>query len=226
MKGAWEELAGLTYLRVEPTDRDASELPLIVAIHGRGADARDLAGLAGELHPGRYRWVLPQGPRPVNLGMGSIGWAWYELGDQQETTVRSSREQLDRFLGELLPTLGITRDRTLLMGFSQGAVMTLHAGLVSPEPYAGLAAMSGYLPAADDLLPLLPQRTDRRIVMVHGTQDQVLGIHLAHQARDLLTSAGLHVEYHEFPMDHQITSDSLAVVRRFVDDVLPAEAVP
>ena len=222
MKGAWDELAGLTYLRVEPTDRDAGALPLVVAIHGRGADARDLAGLAGELHPGRYRWVLPQGPRPVNLGMGSIGWAWYELGDQQEATVRSSREQLQRFLDELMPMLGATPDRTLLMGFSQGAVMTLHAGLISPEGYAGLAAMSGYLPAADDVMAVLPQRTERRVLMVHGTEDQVLGIHLARKARDLLTSGGLKLEYHEFPMDHQITLDSLEVVGRFVEDVLPS----
>jgi phospholipase/carboxylesterase len=100
--------------------------------------------------------------------------------------------------------------------------MTLHTGLASPEPYAGLAVMSGYLPAADDLIPLLPERTDRRVLMVHGMQDQVLGVQLARDARDTLIGGGIQVEYQEFPMDHQITAESLAVVGRFVQDVLPS----
>src|SRR5436190_16031762 len=136
MKGAWNELAGLKYVEVVPDD-GPGELPLIIAIHGRGADATDLAGLSTELFPGSYRWVLPQGPREVNLGMGNTGWAWYELGDQQGETVVDRRTKLMAFLDELLPQLGVTRNHTVVMGFSQGAVMTMHAGLASSEPYAG-----------------------------------------------------------------------------------------
>jgi phospholipase/carboxylesterase len=225
MKGAWNELAGLKYVEAVPDD-EPSDLPLIVAIHGRGADATDLAGLASELFPESYRWVLPQGPRPVNLGGGYTGWAWYELGEQQAETVVHSRDILMSFLDELLTRLGVARERAVLMGFSQGAVMTMHAGLASPEPYAGLIAMSGYLPAAETLSPLLPDRRDRKLLMVHGIHDQVLNVRLGREARDFLQAAGLQLEYEEFPMDHQITADSLTTVRRFLQEVLPPEASP
>jgi phospholipase/carboxylesterase len=58
--------------------------------------------------------------------------------------------------------------------------------------------------------------------MVHGVHDQVLEIERARTARDLLVAAGLSPEYHEFPMDHQITPESLAVVQKYVNRVLPA----
>jgi phospholipase/carboxylesterase len=225
MKGAWNELAGLKFVEVVPDD-ERSDLPLIVAIHGRGADATDLAGLSTELFPEHYRWILPQGPRPVNLGGGYTGWAWYELGEQQADTVVNSRGLLMTFLDELLDQRGIARDRAVLMGFSQGAVMTMHAGLSSPEPYAGLIAMSGYLPAAETLTPILPERRDRKLLMVHGIQDQVLNVRLGREARDFLQAAGLQPEYEEFPMDHQITTESLARVSRFLAEVLPPEEIP
>ncbi len=224
MKAYWAELAGVTHLRVEP-DGGAEGLPLIIAIHGRGADATDLAGLAGELHGDRYQWVLPQGPRPVSLAPGYTGWAWYDLGASQAQTVIESRDLLMRFVDSLLAKLDVPRSRTLIMGFSQGAVMAMHVGLASLEPFAGIVAMSGHLPAAEELIPILPERLDRKLIMVHGTRDSVLSIDVGRRARDIIEKAGLKPEYHEFDMDHQITADSLAVVRSFVERVLPAGEV-
>lgn len=222
LKGTWGEEAGLRYLQVDIEGKEQSDLPLIVAIHGRGADATDLASLAQELNPGTYRWVLPQGPRPVPLGPGYTGWAWYDLGDAQADTVKESGGMLAQFMSGTLGRLGLTPDRVVLSGFSQGGVMTLYVGLTSPEAYAGLAVMSGYLPVPETLTPILPQRRDRSVLMVHGVYDSVLEIPRARKARELLEEAGVHPEYHEFPMDHQITAESLAVVQEYVNRVLPA----
>ncbi len=222
MKAYWAELGGVTHLHVEP-DAGAEGLPLIIAIHGRGADATDLAGLAGELHPNRFQWVLPQGPRPVPLAPGYTGWAWYDLGATQAQTVVESRDLLMGFVDKLLERIGVPRARTLIMGFSQGAVMAMHVGLTSPEPFAGIVAMSGHLPAAEELIPVLSQRLDRKLLMIHGTRDSVLSIDVGRRARDIIEKSGLKPEYHEFDMDHQITAESLAVVREFIDRVLPPE---
>ncbi len=219
MKGHWYEGAGLRYVEIEP-EAGSSDLPTIFSIHGRGADAKDLAGLAPEIGDG-YRWILPQGPRPVPLGPGYVGWAWYDLGEDREDTVVSSRDVLAGFIDETLQRLNVAHDRALIMGFSQGAVMSLHVGLTSDEPFAGIAAMSGYLPAADSLTPILPQRRDRSVLMVHGTRDETLGIELGRSARDLLRQSGLNPEYAEFEMGHQITPESLAVVREYVRRRLP-----
>ena len=219
MKGYWAEAAGLRYVQLDP-EEGPTELPVIFSVHGRGADATDLAGLSPEFGEG-YRWILPQGPRPVPLGPGFVGWAWYDLGADQVETVVSSLEILAGFVDEALGRLGVPYNRALLMGFSQGAVMSLHAGLTSEKPFAGIAAMSGYLPAADTLAPILSARRDRSVLMVHGTVDQTLGIELGRSARDLLVEAGLSPEYAEFEMGHQITPESLAVVREYVQRVLP-----
>lgn len=219
MKGVWAEDAGLRYVQLEPEDGGA-DLPVIFSIHGRGADATDLAGLAPEIGEG-YRWILPQGPRPVPLGPGYVGWAWYELDSSRVDTVVASRDILAGFVDQTLRRLDVSRDRALLMGFSQGAVMSLHVGLACETPFAGIAAMSGYLPAAEALVPTLPQRRGRSVLMVHGTLDETLNIELGRSARDLLQTAGLAPEYHEFDMGHQITAESLAVVREYVHRRLP-----
>jgi phospholipase/carboxylesterase len=219
VKGHWDEGEGLRYVEVEPED-GSSDLPVIFSIHGRGADATDLASLAPEIGDG-YRWILPQGPRPVPLGPGYVGWAWYDLGEGRDDTVEGSRDILTGFIDATLQRLHLTHDRALLMGFSQGAVMSLHVGLHSEKPFAGIAAMSGYLPAANLLTPVLSQRRDRSVLMVHGTRDETLGIELGRAACDLLRTGGLDPEYAEFEMGHQITPESLTVVREYVQRRLP-----
>lgn len=220
LKGFWGEAAGLRYVQMEAEDAPR-DLPVIVAIHGRGADATDLAGLAPEIDVLGYRWILPQGPRPVPLGPGYTGWAWYELGEAQAGTTLASGDALVEFIDDMLARLSVPRVRTLLMGFSQGAVMALYAGLASPRPFAGVVAMSGYLPRAEALEAVLSERRDRKVLIVHGTEDQTLSVELGRRARDSLVAAGLSPEYAEFEMGHQITEESLAVVRQYIHRVLP-----
>lgn len=220
MKAFWSQGAGLRYVQIDPDDA-TRDVPLVVAIHGRGADATDLAGLAHEISPDGYRWVLPQGPLPVPIAPGFIGWAWYDLGETQVDTVRASRELLAAFTDDTLRRTGASRDRTVLVGFSQGAVMALHVGLGSPQPFGAVVAMSGHLPAAEDLLPTLAQRQERKVLIVHGTEDQVLPVERGRKIRDVLDRVGLSPEYYEFPMGHQITTESLAVVRAFIARTVP-----
>jgi phospholipase/carboxylesterase len=215
VKGFWGEAAGLKYVQVDP-DVEQDDLPLIISIHGRGADATDLAGLASEIAPEQYRWILPQGPRPVDLGMGYTGWAWYELGEQQAETVVESRDILAGFVDTMLAELQVPRRRAVIMGFSQGSVMALHVGLSSEEPFGSVVVMSGHLPAAEALEPILPRRLDRSVLVVHGTEDQTLPIERGRRVRAALEGAGLKPEYHEFRMGHQITPESLAVVSEFI----------
>ncbi|HEY3118411.1 MAG TPA: alpha/beta hydrolase-fold protein, partial [Chloroflexota bacterium] len=192
----------------------AADAPLVIALHGRGADALDLSSLASEVGPGRYRWIFPQAPRPVPLGPGAVGWAWYEIGE--DATVVAAREQLVDFLGAVLQELKTTASRAALIGFSQGGAMTLHGGLSFPEPFGAMGVMSGHLPAAHTLQPPPDRGALQPIVQVHGTEDQTLPIERGRDARDWLQKAGFASEYHEFRMGHQITGESLAVVAEFL----------
>src|SRR5437867_1609111 len=145
LQAAWNELAGIHYVSAAPAGL-AEDAPLIIALHGRGADAMDLSGLAAEVGAGKYRWIFPQGPRPVPLGGGAVGWAWYEIGE--DATVVEAREQLVAFLAAALEESQTPAGKAALIGFSQGGAMTMHGGVSFREPLAALGIMSGHLPAA------------------------------------------------------------------------------
>jgi phospholipase/carboxylesterase len=230
VKARWSTAAGLHYIQVDP-DNDSPDLPLIICLHGRGADANDLASLAFEVHPEGYRWLLPQGPLPVPLGPRATGWAWYSLGEERPSAVVAARERVMEFIKETTTALSVPVNRMALMGFSQGAATSLHVALTGGQTFAAVVAMSGYLRAAETLDVKAGAVTPQKILMVHGTQDQTLDISLAREARALLDQAGLAPRYAEFPMGHTITAESLNTVREFLTETLPprpasAEAAP
>jgi phospholipase/carboxylesterase len=213
MQAAWAEAGGLRYIALEP-EAAADDAPLVVAMHGRGSSAEDLAGLAPLLDPG-WRYAFPQAPLTLHVGFG-MGYSWYEPIPASPERMATAREALAAFLAALHERTGVAPARTALMGFSQGAVMTLDTGLRAPEPYAALIAMSGYLAEADDLAALVAARREQPLLIVHGTRDAVLEVGLARRARLFLEGQGLAPEYHEFPMAHEVNDASVRVVGEFL----------
>jgi phospholipase/carboxylesterase len=218
MQASMGQGGGLSYMEIAPPHAPR-DLPLVVTLHGRGASADDLAPLAPELDATHYRYVFPNGRLPVDLG-GWMGFAWYEIGNQA-TDVPASRAAVEALLADLWARSGLGPARTVLVGFSQGAVLTLDVGLRSAERFAGLVAMSGYLSEDASLPAALERARDQRVLIVPGVEDAVLPIDRGRAARQTLAAAGLQPEYHEFPMGHEVSAASLAAVRTFLHAVLP-----
>jgi phospholipase/carboxylesterase len=214
------EAGSLYYLELAPEGAPRN-LPLVVGMHGRGAAAEDLGGLAAQLDDQHYRYVLFYGPRVLYMGDG-IRYAWYDSASMDETLL-PSRQKVLAALRELWSRHDVAPRQTVLFGFSQGAVMTYDAGfhLAPRESLAGMVAMSGRLYKADDLDRALADHRDQAVLIVHGQNDPGITLEDATTARKVLERAGLRPEYHDFPMAHEVTPDSLAVVRRFVQRVLP-----
>jgi phospholipase/carboxylesterase len=213
------EAGGLYYLELAPANARGT-LPLVVGMHGRGAAAEDLGGLAAQLDNQRYRYILLYGPLVLYMGDG-IRYAWYER-ERADETVPAARARVTAALRELWTRYDGSPERTALFGFSQGGVMTLDVGLHLDERLAGLVCMSGRLYPAADLDATLARAREREqaILLVHGTHDARMAVQEAHETRARLEAAGLRPEYREFPMDHEVTPDSLAAVRAFVQRVL------
>jgi phospholipase/carboxylesterase len=214
------EAGGLYYLELAPPDA-RRDLPLVVGLHGRGAAAEDLGGLAAQLDDEHYRYALFYGPLVLYMGDG-IRYAWYDR-ERAEQTVPAARSRLTVALRELWSRHSVSPARTALFGFSQGGVMTLDVGLHLDERLAGLVCMSGRLYPADDVDASLTRARDRdqAVLIVHGTRDSRMAVQEARETRARLEAAGVRPAYHEFPMDHEVTADSLAAVRDFVQLVLP-----
>ena len=176
----------------------------IVLLHGRGTSEQDLAPLLDVFDP-RERLVgaFPRGP----LQLPPIGHHWYavEDGRPDPETFQATFERLAPWLAGLAERTGVPIERTVLGGFSQGAVMAwaLALGPGRPRP-AGILAMSGALPVVPGFDLQLDGLAGLPVAITHGTQDPIISIDLARDARDRARSAGADVVYRETDVPHII----------------------
>lgn len=204
----------LDYVVSVPSRRpETDEMPLVVIMHGRGADANDLADIAPYIDgPAGYRFVFPNAPNRWEAAPGmTFGFTWFDGLPPDSTSLGKAREKLAEFLDAALKRFPTPKGKVVLAGFSQGALMALDVGLRRSD-LAGIVAMSGAL----DERELPPLRKEQRILIVHGTSDEMINVNMARRARRVLEQNGLDPEYHEFPMGHQVTQESLDRVAEFV----------
>jgi phospholipase/carboxylesterase len=217
-------LAGLECLVFEP-DQPAADLPLLLGLHGRGGSAEELGPALALLAPERFRLVLPNGPIPVINAPWQAGHAWYVIGREQAASIAHARELILALTEAVEQRFETARDQLFLLGFGQGAVITLDVGLRAAEAYAGLIAINGYLFAPETLGAALRGGRDRSVLLLHGSYDDVMPVDGGRLARDVLEAAGLEPEYHELPLGHQLSQETLGLVRAFLERLLrPAAA--
>jgi phospholipase/carboxylesterase len=195
---------------------------LIVLHHGRGTSERDLLGLADHLDPGRrLRVVSARGPLQLP---GWPGYHWYvvpQVGYPDPDTFFASRQALAALHDQLWEETGVGPERTVLAGFSMGAVMSHALGWSGDRPaVAGVLAFSGFVPTVPGWEPSLADRQGTRAFVAHGDRDPVIGVEFGRAARDLLEAGGIDVTYAESPVAHQIDPASLAAASAWVAETL------
>ncbi|OCQ89689.1 serine esterase [Nostoc sp. MBR 210] len=199
----------LQFINVPPANSQPP-VGLIVALHGWGANAEDVASLLPYFQLPNYQFVFPNAPYPHPYS--AVGKAWYELrNENMYQGLTESRQLLTEFLQSLESSTGVPLSRTILCGFSQGGAMTLEVGL--KLPLAGLVVMSGYL--HPDAVPTEQKDIPPTLVM-HGTQDEVVPLSAAVKTRETLQSLGFTVDYREFEAGHEINLQMLEALRNFV----------
>lgn len=189
----------------------------LILLHGRGADEYDLAPLFDELDPdGRLWGVTLRGPLALPPG----GAHWYvvrQIGKPDRATFHPTYAALAEAVDQVAGLTGVPPGRTILGGFSQGAVMTYAAGLGPGRPrLAGLLPMSGFVPEVDGFALDLTSRAGLPVRISHGSQDPVISVQFGRRARDLLTAAGMDVTYLEEPVGHHLTAEGMAAAREWV----------
>lgn len=193
----------LTYL-----ERPAAGEPegLLVLHHGRGTYEHDLLPLADLLDPrGRLRVVAPRAPLQLP---GSPGYHWYvvpKVGYPDPETFHAARAALADLHDRLWEETGVDASRTVIGGFSMGAVMSYAMALGADRPaVAGVLAFGGFVPTVEGWATHFEDRRATRAFIGHGRRDPVIDIDFGRRARDLLVDGGIDVEYHESDVGHQI----------------------
>jgi len=204
----------LKYVLNVPSGRkDDAEMPLVIVMHGRGADANDLADVAPALDRGAgIRFVFPNAPKPFEPYRGmTFGFTWFDGWPPTHDSIDETRQLLLRFIDEIVERYPTPSGKLTLAGFSQGALMSLDVGFRTKQPLAGIVVMSGAL-FEDELPDLRPMP----LLIVHGVDDEVIPVLAARRARRVLEDHGISPEYHEFAMGHWVTDESISVVSEFI----------
>ena len=198
----------------------------LVLFHGRGADELDLVPLLDLLDPDRrLLGVTPRGP--LSLPPGGAHWyAVREIGYPDPRTFLPTFDRASDWLDALTAEIGIAAERTVLGGFSQGAVMTYALGLGRGRPRpAALVAFSGFIPTVEgfelDRTGELPP-----VAIGHGTYDQVIGVEWSRRARETLEAAGARVIYRESPLPHAIDPTFAREVGAWLPQALATAPAP
>lgn len=190
-------------------------------LHGRGVNMHDLLPLADALDPERRLVVVaPQAPLELSPG----GFHWYivpRVGFPDPDTFRATYELLARWLDGVPDALGVGLSRTVLGGFSQGAVMSYALGLGEGRPRpAALIALSGFIPTVEGW-KLQDDLDGYPVAIGHGTHDPVMSIEFARTARAELERRGAAVLYRESPMAHSIDPAFLRDLQPWLAERLP-----
>ena len=193
--------------------------------HGRGADELDLFPLLDVLDPERrLLGVTPRGPLALPPG----GAHWYvirELGYPDPATFTPTYELAAGWLDGFAASRGIPPERTVLGGFSQGAVMSYALGLGAGRARpAGLVALSGFMPSVEGFELDLASEPRPPVAIGHGAFDPVIGVEWGRRARAALEASGFAVTYRESPLPHAIDPRFLAELSGWVAAAVPAGA--
>jgi phospholipase/carboxylesterase len=200
----------------------------VIWLHGLGADGNDFVPIIPELKLPEnmaVRFIFPNAPAiPVTINGGYVMPAWYDIKaldiDRKVDTAQlvESAERVRLLIAREVDR-GISSDRIVLAGFSQGGAVAYQTALTHLFPLAGLLCLSTYFATADTITPnkangKLP------IKICHGSQDPMVPAVLGKQAHSRLTAMGYPVEYVEYPMAHEVCAAEIADISRWLQQRL------
>ena len=196
--------------------------PTIVALHGWGASAHDLLGLAPHFPGRRIQTLCPQGVTTLPIGPGMEGYGWFPLVPGQPPDARAflkASAQLRSFVDHARARYSVDENKTVVLGFSQGGVMGFDLALRDPARFAGCIGLSTWLPellAAN--LPRVTAQESFPVLLLHGTEDAQIEIDKARESRRVLEDMGVDLTYQEFSMGHEIRPEVLRVLGRWLEE--------
>ncbi|MGH8113425.1 MAG: alpha/beta hydrolase [Rhodanobacteraceae bacterium] len=204
----------------------------VVWLHGLGADGHDFEPIVPQLVQPDWpalRFVFPHAPvRSISLNAGLPMRAWYDIAGfdlsqkQDEQGIRASIGEVKNLIAREI-SRGVDESHIVLAGFSQGGAMALAAGLQHAQKLAAIVALSSYLPIADAIdRERSSANAATPIFMAHGAFDPVVPQMLGERSRDRLRDWGYAVNWHSYPMAHQVCPQEIKDLAIFLGPLLAA----
>lgn len=197
-----------------PGDIDA---PILVLLHGRGSDERDLFILGRQLHPEATVASVRAPFEAAPWGYGP-GWAWYRFisGTTPEPeSFEAGQRQLDEYIAELRSAFP---DRPLVIGgFSQGGTTALAWAIRNPGAAAAVLVFSGFLADHPLINGHAGELAGTRVWWGHGTRDMAIPFDVAEAGRTTLRDAGVDLTIQNYENGgHAITREAVTAAGFFL----------
>jgi phospholipase/carboxylesterase len=218
-----EPATGLAY-RVRPAQTGGGKAPCLLLLHGVGSNESGFVELARQMDA-RLTVILLRAP----LVLAPNRFAWFPVNFTaagpviDEAQAERSRRLLVDFIAALPTSCDIDPGQVWIAGFSQGGIMSASVALTVPSAVAGFGILSGRI-----LREMLPKAAPReqlarlQAFVSHGVQDQTLGIHFAHHAREVLEELGVPLEYREYRGGHALDAAMAGDFQRWLGQRLRA----
>ena len=196
----------------------------MVWLHGLGASGHDFEDVVPLLRLPDVRFVFPHAPvHAVTINGGLLMPAWYDIlhlggGGERAEHVRESTGHVEALLAREQER-GVPAARTVLAGFSQGGAIALFAGLRYAQPLLGIMVLSGYEVLPDTLEDEATEANRTTpLLFCHGTFDPMVPVERSREACRRCAARGNPAEWHEFPMEHQVSMEEIEVVRDWLHE--------
>jgi len=207
----------LQYIVREPKNKTQNP-PLLILLHGYGSNKEDLFSFAEEL-PDELLIISVQAPYEMGYG----GYAWYAINFDDVkgkfSDLKQAKTSLDIvaiFIDEIKQKYKTDPDKTFLLGFSQGAILSYSLSFFYPNKVQSVIALSGYINTE-----LLPKEISKEIqtsyYCSHGSVDQVLPIEWARKSKPFLDNLGLQNVYSEYPVGHGVAPQNFSSFKSWIE---------
>ena len=210
----------LEYVLRKPIVETANP-PLLVLLHGFGSNENDLFSFAEEL-PKELLVISAQAPYEMGYG----AYAWYAINfddvNGKFSDLKQAKESIDKiavFIDEIKLKYNTNADKTFLLGFSQGAILSYSISFFYPNKVNAVLALSGYINSE-----LLPTEISKDIktdyYCSHGSVDQVLPVDWARKSKPFLDNLNLQNVYSEYPVGHGVAPQNFYSFKSWIEERL------
>lgn len=208
----------MEYQFFPPKQKSSDKSPVLLLLHGVGANEGSLAGLAEYVDP---RFAVYSLRAPLTLAAGSFAWFQVNFTAQgplhNKEQAESSRLLLKKFIQGLGTDASLDGQQVYILGFSQGAIMGLSLALTEPDLVKGVVAIGGRT-----LQEISAQALGRKyavspqVLLVHGVQDNKLPLFHAQASEETLKKAGLSYEFKTYEAGHEINGPMIQDIQAWL----------
>lgn len=201
---------------------------LVILLHGYGANGENLIELANEFQPiiPDAHFIAPNAIEPWEGGFPN-SYQWFSLYagtersalDSLAPKIKNANQILLKFIEKQLQRFNLSYENLILIGFSQGSMMSIYQGLIMPKKIAGIISFSGKVVEPNSVGDKIISKPN--ICLIHGTEDSVLPFSNFQEAQIILNQHGVPFESHAIEhLDHTIDIRAVRIAQNFIKKIV------